>query len=76
MFYSTEVLSRNLSDTHATADSVNSWVKNITENNLDKLIDDGETLNFLSTLFFWIPVQFVMIDKNMISKNKQVNKLS
>lgn len=51
MFYSTDVLSLNLSDTHATAHSINNWVKNTTENNIDKMIEDGKTLSFISTLF-------------------------
>lgn len=42
MFYSTDVLSENLSNTRAVADSINNWVKNVTENNIDKMIEDGE----------------------------------
>ncbi|XP_033208177.1 uncharacterized protein LOC117167393 isoform X2 [Belonocnema kinseyi] len=57
MFYSTDVLSLNSSDTHATADSINNWVKNTTENNIDKMIEDekslqGSVMIVVNALFF------------------------
>ena len=53
-FYRTDIMSENLSDTHATTDSINNWVKNITENNIDKMIEDGKTLNLISTFFLFL----------------------
>lgn len=57
MFYSTDVLSENLSNTRAVADSINNWVKNVTENNIDKMIEDennlrGSIMVVVNALFF------------------------
>lgn len=40
-FYDTDVINANLSDTHAIATEVNSWISNITNGNIEKVIDDG-----------------------------------
>lgn len=40
-FYNTDVINANLSDTHTIATKVNSWVSNITNGYIEKMIDDG-----------------------------------
>ncbi|XP_043481422.1 uncharacterized protein LOC122510672 [Leptopilina heterotoma] len=57
MFYSTDVVSANLTDTHAVADNINNWVNNITESNIQKIIEDESTLRdsvmvVVNALFF------------------------
>ncbi|XP_051162786.1 uncharacterized protein LOC127282533 [Leptopilina boulardi] len=57
MFYATDVLSANLSNTHAVADSINNWVNNVTENNIQKIIEDenslrGSVMVVVNALFF------------------------
>jgi len=41
-FYKTDVINDNLSDTHAIATKVNSWINNITNGYIEKMIDDGK----------------------------------
>jgi len=41
-FYKTDVINDNLSDTHAIATNVNSWINNITNGYIEKMIDDGK----------------------------------
>ncbi|KAM0725674.1 Serine protease inhibitor 2 [Formica fusca] len=43
-FYNTDVINTNLSDTHAIATKVNSWVSNITNGYIEKMIDDEQSL--------------------------------
>ncbi|XP_012528497.1 uncharacterized protein LOC105832254 [Monomorium pharaonis] len=43
-FYNTDVINANLSDTHAIATKVNSWVNNITNGHIEKMIDDEKGL--------------------------------
>ncbi|KAL0100192.1 hypothetical protein PUN28_019549 [Cardiocondyla obscurior] len=43
-FYNTDVINDNLSDAHAIATKVNSWVNNITQGYIEKMIDDEKSL--------------------------------
>lgn len=43
-FYNTDVINANLSDAHAVATKVNSWVNNITNGYIEKMIDDEKGL--------------------------------
>lgn len=40
-FYNTNVITANLSDARPLVDSINAWVSNITDGNIDKMIADG-----------------------------------
>ncbi|EFN65867.1 Plasminogen activator inhibitor 1 [Camponotus floridanus] len=43
-FYNTDVINANLSDTHTIATKVNSWISNVTNGHIEKMIDNEETL--------------------------------
>ncbi|XP_071654183.1 uncharacterized protein [Temnothorax longispinosus] len=43
-FYNTDLINANLSDAHAIAAKVNSWVNNITNGHIEKMIDDEKGL--------------------------------
>ncbi|XP_011685298.1 PREDICTED: heparin cofactor 2-like isoform X2 [Wasmannia auropunctata] len=43
-FYHTDVINDNLSDTHAIANKVNTWINNITNGHIEKIIDDEKGL--------------------------------
>ncbi|XP_043487510.1 uncharacterized protein LOC122514639 isoform X1 [Polistes fuscatus] len=56
-FYGVNLINANLSDTQSTTNNINSWVKNVTHGNLDKLIEDETTLKdsvmlVVNALFF------------------------
>ncbi|XP_015190926.1 PREDICTED: uncharacterized protein LOC107074206 [Polistes dominula] len=56
-FYGVNLINANLSDTHSSTEDINSWVKNVTHGNLDKLIEDETSLKdsvmlVVNALFF------------------------
>ncbi|KYM94473.1 Serpin B3, partial [Cyphomyrmex costatus] len=84
-FYNTDVINVNLSDTHAIATKVNSWVSNITNGHIEKMIDDEKGLEdsvmlIVNGLFFkgaWRRKYFApensRISKFYINTNESVN---
>ncbi|CAD6228099.1 GSCOCT00006351001.2-RA-CDS [Cotesia congregata] len=42
-YYNTDIVSSNFTDARTTANNVNSWVRNLTNGNIEKMIDDEET---------------------------------
>lgn len=56
------MINANLSDTHAIATKVNSWVNNITNGHIEKMIDDGKfAWNYLDWYIFEFNV-FKLVD--------------
>lgn len=45
MYYNTKVVTTNLSDAHSVVTDVNTWVSNVTEGNIDRMIEDGKVYN-------------------------------
>lgn len=43
-FYETDLINTNLSDSHHAAQMINNWVRNVTENNIEKIIEDEKKL--------------------------------
>lgn len=41
-FYNTDVIESNMADVHAVASEVNSWINNITDGHIEKMINDGK----------------------------------
>ncbi|XP_011879335.1 PREDICTED: uncharacterized protein LOC105568344 [Vollenhovia emeryi] len=84
-FYNTDVINANLSDAHATATKVNSWVNNITNGHIEKMIDDEKGLEdsvmlIVNGLFFksaWRRKYFApentRVSKFHINANESVN---
>ncbi|CAL1688366.1 unnamed protein product [Lasius platythorax] len=84
-FYNTDVINANLSDTHAIATKVNSWVNNITNGHIEKMIDDEKGLEnsvmlIVNGLFFkgaWRRKYFApentRVSKFHINSNESVN---
>ncbi|KAL6427473.1 hypothetical protein ACFW04_008768 [Cataglyphis niger] len=84
-FYNTDVINANLSDTHTIATKVNSWVSNITNGYIEKMIDDEKSLEnsvmlIVNGLFFkgaWRHKYFApektRVSKFHINANESVN---
>ncbi|XP_012064085.1 PREDICTED: uncharacterized protein LOC105627412 [Atta cephalotes] len=84
-FYNTDVINANLSDTHAIAIKVNSWVNNITNGHIEKMIDDEKGLEdsvmlIVNGLFFkgaWRRKYFApensRVSKFYINANESIN---
>lgn len=56
-FYNTDVINVNMSEAHAIANGVNSWVSNVTDGHIKKMIDDEQDLKdsvmlIVNALFF------------------------
>ena len=41
-YYGADILPADFSNPQATVESMNDWVKNVTHNNIEKIIQDGE----------------------------------
>ncbi|XP_011638346.1 uncharacterized protein LOC105428007 [Pogonomyrmex barbatus] len=84
-FYNTDVINTNLSDTHAIAAKVNSWVNNITNGHIEKMIDDEKGLEdsvmlIVNGLFFkgawrrrYFAPEHTRVSKFYINVNESVN---
>lgn len=84
-FYNTDVINANLSDTHAIATKVNSWISNITNGHIEKMIDDEKGLEnsvmlIVNGLFFkgaWRRKYFApentRVSKFHINANESIN---
>ncbi|KYQ54644.1 Serpin B3, partial [Trachymyrmex zeteki] len=84
-FYNTDVINANLSDTHAIATKVNSWVNNITNGHIGKMINDEKGLEdsvmlIVNGLFFkgaWRRKYFApennRVSKFYVNANESVN---
>ncbi|XP_029156604.1 uncharacterized protein LOC114929280 isoform X2 [Nylanderia fulva] len=84
-FYNTDVINANLSDTHTIATKVNSWVNNITNGHIEKMIDDEKSLEnsvmlIVNGLFFkgaWRRKYFApentRVSKFHLNPNQSVN---
>lgn len=44
-FYNTDVIVNNMSNVHAVATNVNSWISNITNGHIQNIISDGESIS-------------------------------
>lgn len=42
IFYNTDVIIANLSDAQPVVKAINSWVSNVTNTNIDRIIEDGK----------------------------------
>ncbi|XP_012225010.1 uncharacterized protein Spn27A [Linepithema humile] len=76
-FYNTDVINANLSDAHSIATAVNSWVNNITNGHIEKMIDDEKGLEdsvmlIVNALFF----KSVWRRKYFAPENTRVSKFN
>lgn len=44
-FYDTDVINDNMSDVQTVATKINSWISNITDGHIQKMIGDGESIS-------------------------------